>query len=412
MAENEGGRIEPPLEMDLGENPGPVVFTTFQDIIEWADVESKAWAALAVSAGIPGPVNRQVTIQRNTATDLTNRATQRDLDHVREILHRYKRYECLHSASAWGRRVLKIAESNTLEAVALLWAKAEWEKEVATGKGSNWLSNPQFHSQSSLYVGATARVAAISASDYLATQQARTEEIQRRLVAAESTWREMIASARERENAALAAFDNALQQHRAEIADQLASKSDEVADFVRTRKDEIFDFIRQRTNEIAALEQIFREKISLEAPVNYWRRKETVLSRAVKLWGGVATLVTLGPLGALTIYRSEAYSWFKDVQPTLSTGGVAILLVVAVLYLTFGRFVSKLFSSSLSLRDDASERVVMAETFLALHRDGKLNDEDRRLVLAPLFRPHGAATESESAAGLADAISKAMTPGR
>lgn len=59
---------------------------------------------------------------------------------------------------------------------------------------------------------------------------------------------------------------------------------------------------------------------------------------------------------------------------------------------------------------EAIERVVMAQTFLALYQDKKLTDDERKLVLASLFRPHSAPSDSDAPAGLGDLVSEAISP--
>jgi hypothetical protein len=54
----------------------------------------------------------------------------------------------------------------------------------------------------------------------------------------------------------------------------------------------------------------------------------------------------------------------------------------------FERIFVRLLLSQVHLYTDASERVVMAKTYIALLREGQgMKDEDRRLILQALFRP-------------------------
>jgi hypothetical protein len=112
-------------------------------------------------------------------------------------------------------------------------------------------------------------------------------------------------------------------------------------------------------------------------------------------------------LGTLIIFNRHLIA--VVVGHLTTQGGLALMLFFVVLYLAAARLVVKQYASHQNLRNDAAERVVMAETFLALIMDKKISDAERVLVLAPLFRPSGTSVDSDVAAGLADAIAKAVT---
>jgi hypothetical protein len=54
--------------------------------------------------------------------------------------------------------------------------------------------------------------------------------------------------------------------------------------------------------------------------------------------------------------------------------------------------------SNLHLEIDSGERVVMAKTYLAMVKEKNISDEDRKLVLASLFRPTSTGMVKDDAA--------------
>ena len=76
----------------------------------------------------------------------------------------------------------------------------------------------------------------------------------------------------------------------------------------------------------------------------------------------------------------------KDTAP--EAWKFSVLVLVGVLGIWVVRLVIRMWLSHAHLATDADERVTMVQTYLALLEDGKMTkDEDRALVLTPLFRP-------------------------
>jgi hypothetical protein len=64
----------------------------------------------------------------------------------------------------------------------------------------------------------------------------------------------------------------------------------------------------------------------------------------------------------------------------------AFALVVTSVAFWIGRVLLRIFLSNQHLATDAYERMTMVMTFLALVRSKSIKDEERQLILAPLFR--------------------------
>jgi hypothetical protein len=144
--------------------------------------------------------------------------------------------------------------------------------------------------------------------------------------------------------------------------------------------------LQKHVSDMETLRRVFREDMTLRGPVEYWKTKainhESKSSLLMRwMFGSMAGLaVVLGGIAAwvfLTLTDGKPDAW-----------KVTVLVLVGVLGVWAVRLVVRMFLSHTHLATDAEERVTMVMTYLALLEGEKMpNDEDRKLVLAPLFRP-------------------------
>src|SRR5690606_13345675 len=104
--------------------------------------------------------------------------------------------------------------------------------------------------------------------------------------------------------------------------------------------------------------------MALKAPVDYWGKKKDQHKGRVGLLKNWA--LGVGIFGAVGLLIS-IHHVFSDNAITYWKIGVFVLL--ATLYFWALRILIKLLLSNIHLEGDADERVVMAQTYLALLRD-------------------------------------------
>lgn len=135
------------------------------------------------------------------------------------------------------------------------------------------------------------------------------------------------------------------------------------------------------------MRKAFREGMALRGPVEYWTSKASVHSKKA----GSLLWAVFGTLLAVTAAVAGAAAWtLLGLAPNTApdTAKVAILALVGVMGIWGLRLVVRMWLSHTHLATDASERVTMVQTYLAILEADKMpSDEDRKLVLAPLFRP-------------------------
>ena len=144
-------------------------------------------------------------------------------------------------------------------------------------------------------------------------------------------------------------------------------------------------------SEIENTDKTYKQFMSLEAPVEYWREKAAIHKRSEER--AMSNLLVFFP--SITIVMVLIF--YSVGQFLLGFGDravpTAIYVVVSGGLATFGalafwvgRLLTKLYLSEHHLRNDAEERAVMTTTFLALTHARGAEEADRHIVLTALFR--------------------------
>lgn len=157
-----------------------------------------------------------------------------------------------------------------------------------------------------------------------------------------------------------------------------------------TAKDRIDKLIADSKERIDAFEEFYETKIALLEPINYWKKK--------RWWHRVSTiifaLIFLGYSGALAwvvwgyIHSFEkGFEAFLDYWKDAGLGALGVIALLIGLILAFSRIIYRLFASQLHLWNDASERITMTETYLALAEKGHNKEEFMGALVNRLFAP-------------------------
>lgn len=148
----------------------------------------------------------------------------------------------------------------------------------------------------------------------------------------------------------------------------------------------------ERLGQLNALEQTYREKLSLMAPVEYWKEKARGHKTAEEWARGFVIAFFVVALPAL-IAMFGFSGWYLLNHVTSETPAGLYVVASAGLATTagvlfwIGRLLTKLYLSQHHLRQDADERAVMTTTYLALTAEQAASDSDRTIILNALFRP-------------------------
>jgi hypothetical protein len=157
-------------------------------------------------------------------------------------------------------------------------------------------------------------------------------------------------------------------------------------------------------SELTQIRQKFEEQFALRTPMTYWTEKAVrhrEEARRYRRWfsglliGGVAVLAGVAALALFPFLASH---------PTAYWALILFSIAIAVLAWPM-RMTSKQYLVHQQLFEDATERAVIAKTFLALGDQVKLTDADRQILLGSLMRPASISLASDDGGlNLADLV--------
>lgn len=178
-------------------------------------------------------------------------------------------------------------------------------------------------------------------------------------------------------------------EQNSQAINELQKTKEEAFDswFAQTKTD--FEKFDQGAQEwLVSQEKLYREKLRLEKPAEYWKlRAEKLKSEGQTYLWCLAVATGLGVLLMFLIL------WLVPDGLKLDpfTGDATaikwtIVFITFISFLAFGiRTLAKLTYSAFHLRRDAEEREQLAYVYLALRKDGNVDEAERHLIMQSLF---------------------------
>lgn len=193
--------------------------------------------------------------------------------------------------------------------------------------------------------------------------------------------------------ALLADYTASLDQHKQQ---QESQKQDFVL-FKQGSEMEVKVLLEGLTAEVEGIKEFYKTELGLQMPVTYWRQKEQDHRKLLRVWSVLFTVAiialclaapkifqqTLKVVGnSLSTFSGDVGSDMTVIAPWLFFVAVSFPLFLSIWLL---RLIAKTLISHQHQMNDASLRVVMTTTFLALVSDNKADEKDRILILNALF---------------------------
>lgn len=356
---------KPIIEIDLDDNGGKIAFRSLEDIEAWVQQEEQAWAWLGEAVRQDGNLNavhvklsqawqqiRQGINQARPHVDTENFAAQ--LNAVeQEIIAHYGNIpiQSVHSSSPKAEFVLKAKETDPILAAYIL---------------AFFINVPLVQSITKSLEGA------LEAFLFEKGVRKNVDAEKRALTKLRKDWQESLIA------------------HETEIGEnqkQFDVKKEEIENLHQTQKANFDQMVTDGKTELEEIAKTYDQKLALQAPVQYWTDKKTAHHKLAKKYG-IAAGAWLGLSGiilAFTIY-GVLNDLKVDQHPALWQSLILALSALAVFWVT--RILVRITLSNLHLKEDAHERVTMAETYLSLLRhEGGPTKKDLELILTTLFRP-------------------------
>lgn len=133
------------------------------------------------------------------------------------------------------------------------------------------------------------------------------------------------------------------------------------------------------------METTYRDHLRLEMPARYWKNS----ARRHGLHGGLWLILLTLTLAAGMLYFYEFFNnWLLGQSLGVELNTVQGILIFASFLTAFGFFVkilSRLTFSSYHLMRDSQEREQLTYLYLALLKEGSIDETSRDIVLQALF---------------------------
>lgn len=165
-------------------------------------------------------------------------------------------------------------------------------------------------------------------------------------------------------------------------------KKQDFNDWFFSTKKTFKEFDTASRSTIQLTEDLYKEKLKLEAPANYWKQRAINLASEGKKWmywliG--ASVIGIFALGAVLFFISDGT--LKDLfehKGSAIRWSVVFITFVSFLAFTVKTF-AKLMFSAFHLHRDAEEREQLAYVYLSLKKDKSIDETERHLVMQSLF---------------------------
>lgn len=155
-----------------------------------------------------------------------------------------------------------------------------------------------------------------------------------------------------------------------------------------TSKTNFTDFDKESKEKVINLEKAYQELLSLKKPAEYWKIRATKLKG--EGWSAIYWLISLVLFACLSLYlllwltpEGMLLSFIKGQTSAIKW---SIIYVTFIAFLTYGiRALNKIAFSSFHLARDAEEREQLTFVYLALIKDGSVDEKDKTLIMQSLF---------------------------
>ncbi|MGY2573740.1 DUF6161 domain-containing protein [Vibrio sp. C8] len=171
--------------------------------------------------------------------------------------------------------------------------------------------------------------------------------------------------------------------------DQKAERIEAIQERMRHREAEaeqaIETLISTSNNTITSFQDSFREHLRLEQPAQYWSLSAKKYNNTSMLWGAIlSVLVLVGVMWFAYLYSQFLVGQSLGVELD-TVKGIVLFLTGITVYGFLIRVVSRLLMSAVHLQRDSEERAQLTYFYLALIKDGAIDENSRNIVIQSLF---------------------------
>ncbi len=171
--------------------------------------------------------------------------------------------------------------------------------------------------------------------------------------------------------------------------DELELKKEELFDqWFGISKNQYQNFYSKMVSDAEGMKELFRDGLRFAGPVKHWRYRALKMKKDGAFW--IKWLTGSSALVALSLFLLLIF--IPEGMTASLFSGDPVAIKWAIIYVTFVSFMiyavrtfARLTFSSYHLARDAEEREQLTHVYLALKKDGNVEEKDRILVLQSLF---------------------------
>ncbi|MDM0012000.1 DUF6161 domain-containing protein [Variovorax sp. J22P168] len=378
--ESIGAPNEPLFDLDLGANGGRFAPTSIEEMERWVETEYQAWVWVLGTPGVDHrsvldyayqPINEALHFARQSRTyaaQSNDQAAREQISQVSErIREAFQARTFPHSTSSLGQRVLELSAEDQIAGVAYLYAQLPPvpgqvhrfdARDLAGWRG--------------LVTGLAERYE--FASNHEPAIRAQRNALELLHERAETLIGE--------KRITLDGLHRSYEFSSRSIADAMSDQESRFSALLSSSDEAYRSALADHHEKMESTQKAFREGMALRAPVEYWKTKaRTHAEKAEELLK--ASFIAMGLLAVVLCLAA----WWT-LAGTSDFRKFAVMILLGTLGIWAIRLIVRMFLSNSHLATDAEERVTMVQTYLSLLEEGKMESgDDRKLILAPLFRP-------------------------
>lgn len=180
---------------------------------------------------------------------------------------------------------------------------------------------------------------------------------------------------------------NMYQDTKDKIKNETKEFKDEISEWTEVQKNSLEDFINKKKDEMEKLELLYREKLRLESPAEYWNKLSIEYKEKGDSWKNKTLILSVVYIVLLSgimlmmpqkLFSNDIFD-FNNLKITISFAFVTSIGIFLI------RLFVKLTLSNYHLSTDSKERYQLTHVYLSLIKESAISENERALVIQSIF---------------------------
>lgn len=195
-------------------------------------------------------------------------------------------------------------------------------------------------------------------------------------------FKENVSDANKRYAELLQSYTSAFHDQEARLKDIVSQTNQHMSKL----HDDCSLYFKERESMCSDLENLYREKLRLEAPAEYWKELDAQYSKAEWIWFTISVLLAIGIIATLICTLQYIPNLFSKNSHWIDIfKNSAIITVITSISVYILRLFVKMTTSSFHLSRDAKERNKLTYFYLSLIEKKAVTEKERAIILNSLF---------------------------